>query len=111
MARYRLAEVEGMPPFPGGAVGLFAYDLVRTVEPLGPPNPDPLGLPDLALMVAGVMVVFDHHRQRLSIIANAFTDDDGGLEAAHAAAVERIELVTEALAGPLPDDPEPRSPG
>ena len=37
--------------FPGAAVGLFGYDLVRTVEPLGEPNPDPLGLPDLALMV------------------------------------------------------------
>ena len=38
--------------FNGGAVGFFGYDLVRTVEPSGcPPNPDPLGLPDMALMV------------------------------------------------------------
>ena len=43
-------------PFPGAAVGLFGYDLVRTVEPLGPPNPDPLGLPDLALMVPELIV-------------------------------------------------------
>src|SRR4051794_18173176 len=48
---YEPAPVEGLPPFAGGAVGLFAYDLVRTVEPLGESNPDPLGLPDLALMV------------------------------------------------------------
>ena len=32
-----------LPPFAGGAVGFFAYDLVRTVEPLGEPNPDALG--------------------------------------------------------------------
>ena len=39
-------QVPGLePPFAGGAVGFFAYDLVRTVEPLGAPNPDPLGLP------------------------------------------------------------------
>src|SRR5262249_32665422 len=46
LGRYRPAPVEGLPPFAGGAVGLFGYDLVRTVEPLPEPNPDPLGLPD-----------------------------------------------------------------
>ena len=49
-----------LPPFAGGAVGMFAYDLVRTVEPLGEPNPDPLGVPDLALMLTDALVVFDH---------------------------------------------------
>ena len=48
------APVEGLPPFAGGAVGFFGYDLVRTVEPLGEPNPDPLGLPDMALMITDV---------------------------------------------------------
>src|SRR5688500_10949175 len=36
--RYRLADRESLPPFAGGAVGIFGYDLVRTVEDLGPPN-------------------------------------------------------------------------
>ena len=40
LERFRPAPVEGLPPFAGGAVGVFAYDLVRTVEPLGEPNPD-----------------------------------------------------------------------
>ena len=60
VARYRQAPLEGLPPFAGGAVGFFGYDLVRTVEPLGPANPDPLGLPDMALMLSDVLVVFDH---------------------------------------------------
>src|SRR3954454_4372183 len=34
LAAYRPARVEGLPPFAGGAVGFFGYDLVRTVEPL-----------------------------------------------------------------------------
>src|SRR4051794_17589181 len=38
---YSVAPLEGLPPFAGGAVGFFGYDLVRTVEPLGEPNPDP----------------------------------------------------------------------
>src|SRR5690348_15963874 len=55
LSAYRPAPVEGLPPFTGGAVGFFGYDLVRTVEPLGEPNPDPLGLPDMALMITDVL--------------------------------------------------------
>ena len=37
VVRTRQAELDGLPPFTGGAVGMFGYDLVRTVEPRGPP--------------------------------------------------------------------------
>ena len=60
VARHRQAPLPDLPPFSGGAVGCFGYDLVRTVEPLGEPNPDPVGLPDLALMLTDVLVAFDH---------------------------------------------------
>ena len=33
LGRYRIAPLEGLPPFAGGAVGLFGYDLVRSAEP------------------------------------------------------------------------------
>src|SRR5215211_8553727 len=81
---YRLGESAGadpvvpLPPFAGGAVGIFGYDLVRTVEDLGPPNPDPLGLPDMALIVTESLLAFDHQRHELTVIAHAFVDDDGG---------------------------------
>jgi anthranilate synthase component 1 len=99
---FRLADVDGLPPFPGGAVGLFAYDLVRTVEPLGEPNPDPLGLPDLALIVAEAMVVFDHHDRRVSIIANAFVEEGGDLAAAYERAATTAAEVRERLRAPTP---------
>jgi anthranilate synthase component I len=107
MARFRLAPVEGLPPFCGGAVGFFGYDLVRTVEPLGEPNPDPLGLPDMALMVTDVLLVFDHLRHELTAMACAFADDEGGIDAAYERAVAAIADVRERLRGavPLPDRP------
>ena len=90
-------------PFAGGAVGLFGYDLVRTVEPLGPPNPDPLGLPDLALMVCELIVAFDHHRHEVSIIALAMSDPDGaGIDASYARAVELIDRTRERLRREIP---------
>ncbi len=100
VARHRQAPLPGLPPFSGGAVGFFAYDLVRTVEPLGPPNPDPLGLPDMALMLSDVLVVFDHLKHTISILANVYAEDD--VERSSAAAYEAIAEVRERLAGPVP---------
>jgi anthranilate synthase component I len=107
LARYRLAPVEDLPPFAGGAVGFFGYDLVRTVEPLGDPNPDPLGLPDMALMVTDVLLAFDHLRHELTILACAFSDDEGGIDAAYARAAEAIADVRQRLRGPVPAPPSP----
>ena len=70
-ARTRLAPQPGLPPFAGGAVGYFGYDLVRTVEPLGPPNPDPVGLPDMALMLTDALVAFDHLKHTITVVAMA----------------------------------------
>jgi anthranilate synthase component 1 len=107
LERFRLAPVEGLPPFAGGAVGFFGYDLVRTVEPLGDPNPDPLGLPDMALMVTDVLLAFDHLRHELTIMACAFAEEDGGVDAAYARAAEQIVEVRRRLRGavPVPEAP------
>src|SRR4051794_14867349 len=107
LSRYRLAAAGDLPPFAGGAVGFFAYDLVRTVEPLGEPNPDPLGLPDMALLVTDVLLVFDHLRHELTIMACAFADDDGGIDAAYAHATDAIAEVRRILRGPVPVPEQP----
>jgi anthranilate synthase component 1 len=101
-SQYRQAPLAGLPPFAGGAVGYFGYDCVRAVERLPEPNPDELGLPDMALMLSDVIVAFDHLRHEVTVLANAYVEEDGGVEAAHARAVESIREVRERLAGPLP---------
>ncbi len=98
--RFQVAEVPGLPPFAGGAVGMFAYDLVRTVEPLGEPNPDTIGIPDLALMLTDGLVAFDHLKHTVSVVANVYTEDD--LEASYQRALETIAEVRWRLAGPVP---------
>ncbi|MHB1539062.1 MAG: anthranilate synthase component I [Solirubrobacteraceae bacterium] len=88
-------------PFTGGAVGFFGYDLVRTVEPLGEPKPDTLHLPDMALMLTDELVIFDHLKHTVSILANADVST-GDLESAYGAAASRIAEIRATLAGPLP---------
>ncbi|MHB8656431.1 MAG: anthranilate synthase component I [Solirubrobacteraceae bacterium] len=103
--RFRAAPVAELPPFAGGAVGVFAYDLVRTVEPLGEPNPDPIGLPDLALMLTDAVVAFDHLRHTVTVLANVYADED--LEASYAQARETIAEVRWRLQGPVPRPARP----
>ena len=98
----RMPSHPPLPPFAGGAVGFFGFDCVRAVERLPEPNPDVLGLPDMALMLTDVIVAFDHLKHTVTILANAYLDDDGGIDAAHARAVEAIRQVRTRLAGPLP---------
>jgi anthranilate synthase component 1 len=101
LERYRLAPLDGLPPFAGGAVGLFGYDLVRHAEPsVGEPNPDELGIPDLALMVSDVLIAFDHFTHTVTVLANVFAEGD--LEAAYNDAVAAIVDVRERLAEPVP---------
>jgi anthranilate synthase component I len=104
VGRYRQAPLADLPPFAGGAVGYFGYDLVRTVEPLGEPNEDVLGLPDMALMLSDVLVVFDHLKHTITVLVNVYADDED-VDGSYAAALETIGHVRRLLAGPLPAMP------
>jgi anthranilate synthase component 1 len=84
---------------------VFAYDLVRTVEPLGEPNPDPVGVPDLALMLTDALVAFDHLKHTVTVLANVYAEDD--LEASYKQAADTIAEVRWRLAGPVPRPTRP----
>ena len=61
----RVAPVADLPPFYGGAAGLFGYDLARYREPtIGAAKEDRLDLPELALIVPGVTIAFDPTNKR-----------------------------------------------
>ena len=116
LSSYRVAPLEGLPPFAGGAVGMFGYDLVRTVERLPEANPDDIGTPDMALMVSDALIVFDHLNHQVTILVNAFVDGPGDVDEAYAGAVGLIERALELLAQPAPrpeapvsHSPDPRS--
>ena len=107
MRSRRAAEIPGLPPFYGGAVGFLGYDVVRALERLGTPPPDDRNLPDAVLLIADSLVLLDNVRQRASLIMCvdvADPTDDAGLEASHRAAVGRLDEWMERLAhaAPLP---------
>jgi len=109
IARYSQAPMDEAPPFSGGAVGYFGYDLVRAVEPLGPPGPDPLGLPDMALMLSDALVVFDHLKHSVTILANADLRAEPDIERAYEGAARTIAEIRAVLAGPVPREQPTRA--
>ena len=72
-ARFRVPEVEDLPRFYGGLVGYFGYDTVAYIEPRlrNAEKPDPLGTPDILLMVSDEVVVFDNLSGRMFVVVHA----------------------------------------
>jgi anthranilate synthase component I len=101
LARYRIAPLESLPPFAGGAVGMFGYDLVRSAEPtIGEPKPDETGMPALAVMVTDLLLAFDHLRHEVTVLGNVVAEGD--VERAYGEAAAAIAEVRERLTGPVP---------
>jgi anthranilate synthase component 1 len=81
----RVYGEDKLPPFFGGAVGFFGYGVAGWTERIPDSHPDDLGVPDARLLFFDNVVVFDHVRQRLFVIANLFTQDaDASIEKANA---------------------------
>ncbi|MGN8261387.1 anthranilate synthase component I [Pseudomonas sp. SMSB3] len=97
--RYKVADIPGLPRFNGGLVGYFGYDCVRYVEKrLGAsPNPDPLGVPDILLMVSDAVVVFDNLAGKMHAIVLV----DPAEEQAYQHGQARLQALLETLRQPI----------
>src|ERR1700726_331171 len=71
LGEHQPAEVPGLPPFTAGAVGYFAYDVVRQLEKIGEQAKNDLSLPDCELMFFDRLLAFDHLRHQIHIVAAA----------------------------------------
>ena len=99
-ARYRVAEDENLPRFTGGLVGYFGYDTIRYIEPKLErcPNPDPIGTPDIMLLVSDEVVVFDNLSGSMYVIVHADPTQGGSLESAE----NRIQELLGKMQGAAP---------
>jgi anthranilate synthase component I len=101
LASHKPAHVAGLPPFTAGAIGFFAYDVVRRIERLPTRAKDDLQLPDACLAFFHEVVAFDHVKKELLLIVNADVREQAP-KAAYAAAVRRLAALERRLAKPLP---------
>ncbi len=99
-----------LPPMAAGLFGYLGYDMVRLIEKLGPPPPDPLDLPDAILIRPTITAIFDNVRDEITIVSPVWPEDGVDARAAYARASERVmdaiaDLERPAPApAPVPDD-------
>ena len=101
LAEHSPAEVPGLPPFTSGAVGYFAYDVVRQLETLPQRARQDLNVPDCQLMFFDRLLAFDHVRHQIHIIAAADVTRDG-VRKSYERALRDTAIIEKKLAGPLP---------
>jgi anthranilate synthase component I len=97
----RIALPDILPPMAAGLFGYLGYDMVRLMEELPPPNPDPIGIPDAVLVRPTLIVVFDAVKDALTVVTPVRPEKNVDAKTALRQAVERLAAVVDALDKPL----------
>ncbi|MCD4727491.1 MAG: chorismate-binding protein, partial [Pirellulales bacterium] len=95
LKRFAADRVEGLPPFQGGAAGLFGYDLGQSLERIPTPATDEFGAPALAVGLYDVVVAMDHVDGRAWIISQGFPETEPARRERRAA--ERLAQIVEII--------------
>ncbi len=116
LSRYRLSHPKdrearsALPRFTGGAVGFLSYDAVCHFEPTVPvPKNDPQGLPEALFMFVDALLVFDHLKHVIKVVAHCRLDGD--VEASYRQTCWRIDELARRLNQTLPAAPYPVAAG
>ena len=102
MERFKSVKLPNLPPFTGGAVGYFGYDMVRTIEDIPKTSIDDLGVDDAVLMFYKTVLAFDHLRHQIHIISNILVDESQeSIDIQYRRAVEEIQRIEALLRAPV----------
>src|SRR3974377_2484654 len=97
IAESRIALPDSLPPMAAGVFGYIGYDMVRLMEELPPPNPDPIGIPDAVLVRPTIIVVFDAVKDAITVVTPVRLERGVNAKTARAQAVERLSVIVESL--------------
>lgn len=97
---FQPVRVPGLPPFTSGAVGYLAYDFVRQLERLPELAADDFGMPVADFLFFQDLVVFDHARQQILLVAGARIEKHSAAKKSYNDAVRRLDRMESALKAP-----------
>ena len=98
--RQKLAEFftpvrSDLPPFQGGAAGVFAYELGHSFEQLPAAPHDELSIPAITVGLYDVVIAFDHRTKNAWIISSGFPETSS--QRRQARAHQRLKLFHQLL--------------
>src|SRR4051794_23730986 len=105
IAESRIELPDVLPPMAAGIFGYLGYDMVRLMEELPQPNPDPIGIPDAILIRPTLVIVFDAVKDEITVVTPVRPEPGVSAKAALARAIERLNDIVMSLAQPLAHDP------
>jgi para-aminobenzoate synthetase component 1 len=74
LAEFPLESIAGLPPFQGGAAGMFGYDLCHQFERLPSPRFEDFAIPDLMVGIYDWVIAFDHYDQTAWLISTGYPE-------------------------------------
>ena len=74
MAPFAISALPGLPPFQGGAAGLFSYDLGRSLERVPRPRFEEFTFPALAVGFYDFVLAYDHQLQKAWFISHGLPE-------------------------------------
>jgi anthranilate synthase component 1 len=101
IAESRIELPDSLPPMAAGVFGYLGYDMVRLMENLPAPNPDPIGIPDAVLVRPTIIVVFDAVKDSITVVTPVRPESGVDARTALARAMERLSGVVDSLDRPL----------
>ncbi len=111
IAESRVELPDALPPMAAGIFGYLGYDMVRLMEELPSPNPDPIGIPDAVLVRPTIVVVFDAVKDAITVVTPVRPEGGVSAETAFTRASERLTAIVDALDAPLSHSPPNIKPG
>jgi para-aminobenzoate synthetase component I len=104
LGRFNLSPVPDLPPFQGGAVGYFGYELAQHLERVPMARYDEMQFPDLVIGFHDVIIAVDHQTQRAWILSSGIHEIDAPKR--EQLAIDRLNNVIRRLKS-APIAPEP----
>ncbi len=100
--KFKPVSVKALPPFQGGLVGFFNYDLVRKWEHLPHIVPADRTQPEAVFIACRQLIIFDHFTHTITVVAFAHLKSDSDLKTTYERACREVSLTTAKLQNPLP---------
>ncbi|MEM0988480.1 MAG: anthranilate synthase component I [Pseudomonadota bacterium] len=91
IAESSMTMPDGLPPMAAGLWGYLGYDMIRLVERLPEPNPDPLDVPDSIMLRPSIIAIVDNVKDQVTLCAPVWHDPGVDADAAYDAAQNRLE--------------------